>query len=298
MKEGEKKMTVAMTAFDIYAQLEGIYNKYKDEVNDFIYYAKANSKKMGDASLAIHGAAIKYLGRQPSIDPNDSKFDEKSREQIFMARELPSYSVMNVLAWIKRFRRLEYEFSSRYHHYKRAVKEANEALEKLQEQLTPKQRKNETISERVTALEAEFMAEMYAGFEWERSEMDLYSTISFLLFKISKNDMLSLFSLRHEELEKKYIDELPDTITPKEFEQAAFVYKLEDDNDCIFFDIYFDNFMKHIKNNKETSEMAFDVMQEVFGPIQTYTIHQDKHGNIVKMEPNKPNLQVISNEQL
>jgi hypothetical protein len=204
----------AMNIFQAYERIEAIYTEYATKVNEFINYYKENAHKKNEACISMCNASIKYYGRHHSINSNENGYGEDVREKILEARALPSYNVCNIFAWMKRYKRLEREFARNYYQYRRAIKKTEKALDELKKQLTRKQLENKTLLERFDSFEAELIAEEFGGVEWEKEEDTSAFFLRSLSFEISKNDMLSLFSLRHEGWEKQYIDELPDGVLP------------------------------------------------------------------------------------
>ncbi|WP_199426824.1 hypothetical protein [Thermaerobacillus caldiproteolyticus] len=84
-------------------------------------------------------------------------------------------------------------------------------------------------------------------------------------------------------------------LSTKDIKTILFVAKVGDEPLCwaMIHAIF-----NETKKNKELSEAMFDKVQEIFGPIPTYTAITDQHGNIVDLKPNKPKLKLITNEEV
>jgi hypothetical protein len=142
----------------------------------------------------------------------------------------------------------------------------------------------------------------------QRDELDLsffYQNMVelFLLgFKISKEDFLSLISVDHKRISWDGVilptypemkESLPEQLDFEAFLEAIFIQKVEDDEDCIFFEMVLDHTVGLMESNKDFNEKANRFIQEAFGPIPTYTATIDEFGDIIEMTPNKPDLRVV-----
>lgn len=92
------------------------------------------------------------------------------------------------------------------------------------------------------------------------------------------------------------IKEIPDIIDFETFRDLIFIQKIEDDWDCYLFDIFMNEMLVMSDKYKEQTgkSLAFEALEKISGkPIQTYTAEIDEYGDVVSLEPNKPNLRAI-----
>lgn len=133
-------------------------------------------------------------------------------------------------------------------------------------------------------------------------KLDFLATYEFLrialanISTITKQEFLQLITLNHDRKWedgsknniKETLDLIPNVINAETFEDLIFIDRIENDLDCPFFEIYFDNFRKALDENPKLSEMIFDKLQETFGAIPTFTMNQNG-----ELEPTNPNLKRI-----
>ena len=119
---------------------------------------------------------------------------------------------------------------------------------------------------------------------------------------ISREDFLSLISIDHERVSwdgvqlptyPERIKNLPERLDYEAFLEAIFMDKIEDDGHCPFFDTVMDHTLELIDKNREFKEMSKRMVQEIFGPMPTYTVTRDEFGDVVDITPNKPDLRVV-----
>lgn len=84
-------------------------------------------------------------------------------------------------------------------------------------------------------------------------------------------------------------------LSTKDIKTILFVAKVGDEPLCWAM---INAIADEMSKNKQLSEMAFEKVQEIFGPIPTYTAITDQYGNIVALTPNKPNLKLVTNEEV
>jgi len=83
-------------------------------------------------------------------------------------------------------------------------------------------------------------------------------------------------------------------LSTKDIKTILFVTKIGDEPLCWAM---INAIANEMSKNKQLSEMAFEKVQEIFGPIPTCTAITDQYGNIVAMKQNKPNLKLVANEE-
>ncbi|EMI11240.1 hypothetical protein [Anoxybacillus gonensis] len=229
---------------------------------------------------------------------------EDWKTDIEATKRLKRYNPINALAALKIFGRrimkLDRRNNAIFHHL-REIQNQYIQLEKEVEQARYFKGKQEILDEiyhRKT-----MMKEIR-----QRNELDLsyfYDNVMqlFLLgWKISKEDFLSLISVEHKPISWDGVilptypeikESLPEQLNFESFLEAIFIQKVEDDGDCIFFEMVLDHTVGLMESNKDFKEKANQFIQEAFGPMPTYTTVIDEFGDIIELVPNKPNLKVI-----
>lgn len=260
-------------------------------------YRKADNELFYSGQKAIN-ANLKYISRLVEVDT--SKYKEEIQQIIVSARSLPSYSLANVFVWVKRFLRLERKYGSLHYEFINDFNQWQKQLENLMEILCelPKSKANARLLDKVATLQATLFAEEY-GVEapGQIKALEGMSWLDLLLndkFAMTKQEVLQLLTIDHDHLfTYESIREIPDVLDYRSFEELVFIGKVEADDDCVFFNLYMERMMKALDENKELNQKTNEVVTEIFGPIQTYTAHEDEYGNVVKLERNKPDLKLV-----
>lgn len=126
-------------------------------------------------------------------------------------------------------------------------------------------------------------------------------------WKMSKNEFLQLVTLDKDRnawdggrnwTYREWLERIPAELDSEAFERLIFIDKIEHDGDDVFFDIFFDEMRALMDRHKEeTGESLIDpfaVFEEISGkPLQTFQVHTDEYGDVVKVEQNKPKLKAV-----
>lgn len=233
-----------------------------------------------------------------------SNVDEKLRKlfDIEYMENLPSYSPYNPFVWIRRTARRLDELKLKKANYRREFRKLQSSIEEVEKELGKiklKVRDNRRIKNFLYLKEK---TRSFINSSFSFTSLIGPMRLAFLTdFKISKHNFLSLITINHDcfhpDGEKnetmKYINELPEELDFEAVREAAFVYKLEHDMDCYLFDIFFNEMMEALSSNEKLSEKLFEGFQKIVGPIQTYTAVKDENGEVVSVNPDKPNLKVV-----
>jgi hypothetical protein len=126
-------------------------------------------------------------------------------------------------------------------------------------------------------------------------------------WRIKKDVLIQLISINKG---RKYWDgvkvepfsercaELPEEMDFDAFKKAIFISKIEHEDDCFLFDLFMENMLETMdaykKEHGKPMIDAFKLLEDISGkPLQTFTAHTDEYGDVVSMEPNKPNLKLV-----
>ena len=293
------------TLLEINNQIQTISNEFNTRIDGRSeLYRNANREIFYSAKKVVF-SNLKYVMRMPqNLDYDVTGLDEKIQQATIEGRALPSYNLANQFVWLKRHLRIVDKYTRMHKQFIREfkvwVKELEELIAEV-ESLTPSKAKTRLI-DRAYELQADIYNEWFGGGEIQPYEPIKGGTwIDVLIhdeFKMTKHDVLQLLTLEHDNLYTlQQVAEVPDELDQRGFENLIFLAKAESDSECLYFDMYMKRMMKALDESKELREKMWDGFTEVFGPVPTYSAVTDEFGNVVSIEPNKPNLKVISTDK-
>lgn len=256
--------------------------------------------RLFDAGMKAVFSNLKYVMRK-DLTYDASHAGEEIANIITEARALPSYNLANVFVWVKRYMRLSKESKAVHSRYIRKLKKWNEEITEYMDWLCeqPPSKANERILDLVGSLQGDLYNEEYgSGAPGDFKALEGMSMLDLIItkdFQMTKIDFLQLITIDcslPSTLED--IAAIPPLIDYDAFEEAIFINRIEADGDCYLFDLFFQRFRKEMKENKVANKEIHEGLEEMFGPVRTYTTYNDENGQPLYMELNKPKLKVIS----
>lgn len=230
--------------------------------------------------------------------------DFKITVDVEKLQQVKRYSILNPLAALKIYG----------HRIQKLVRENNKIksqLRKIQKEYSAldkdlRQTKYFKNKEKIYDLIHKRKSAIHEVCNYEETDLSNIHECIMMLFlneqTISSQNFLGLITMQHDLVSWDGVDlpsyperiaALPEQLDYEAFLHAVFIEKIEDDRDCIFFDVVMDHTLKLIDSNKEFGEIAKQQRESIFGPMQTYTVQFDQYGEIHSINPNKPDLQLV-----
>jgi|SRR5690625_801739 len=292
-----------MDKLSLFNRMSEIEVFFRNKANKYVDFFECANEKIHEMNEKVIQSNFKSIVKNSGMDLSEIKKSSKGYFDVDKAWALPSYSSYNPFVWLrlagrkkKLLNRVHNEYQNLFRMLLTEVKDVESNLSEVRLKRREERRLNDflLLKDKVRSLR-NFNLRGLSEFE-EPLILAFSGNI-----KLSKNNFLSLITINHdlrywdgpENETMKFINELPDEIDYETLRDAAFIQKLEHDQDCYLFDIYMGVMLKAISENPELSDAAFDKFQEAFGPIQTYTTVTDEDGEIVSVTPNKPDLKVV-----
>ncbi|MGM7637591.1 hypothetical protein [Bacillus sp. Hm123] len=295
-------MAINLEYFNRCSEIERVFNEQADEY--FEFHRKAVDQ-LSELKMKVYSSVVSV-----SIKNGDENYEviEKDLREVFdvdAIQKLTSYSRYNPIVWMKRYSKHLVYFRNEDRCKKARFKELLKDIDRLERGLIAikLRKRGKQQLERLIGLKHKIqnLLKLNLDFADTSGFLDVLPGIFFEGWKMDKTNFLSLLSLnrdlhywdgpKNETMD--YIAALPEAIDYKTFQDAIFIQRIEHDQDCCLFNIYMDDLLKSLDENKELSGKMFDKLQETFGPIPTYTAAVDEFGEVIGLEYNKPNLQVI-----
>lgn len=258
--------------------------------------------RLCEAKQKVVFANLKYVMRR-DLTYDISNVDEELEKIITEARSLPSYNLANVFVSVKRYMRIRKESNAVHAHYicklKLWNKEITEYMDWLCDQ--PSSKTNARILDLVGNLQADLYNEEYGsgspgGFK-ALEDMSMLDLMVMKDFKMAKTEFLQLVTIDRSPPIPIKIAALPEVIDYEVLVDAVFINRIEDDDDCYLFDLFYERFKKELAENKTFRENVNGVYKDMSDMIATYSTVIDDIGDI-PMELNKPNLRIVHNNDL
>lgn len=279
-----------------FQELYDQYSKFFDEAN----------KKMLEYKIKINDSFLVYAFKETESELSKETLDLLGDNLDYM-RSIEKYSIYNTLAVLRIMTRKANKLTDQNWQFKKRIKSLLKEVKKLEED----------ISNRVWS-EEEY--EFFNDFYYLKESLLSWEKLEFVELRIPFEYVLNLFvegrTLKKQEFlqvitfsknKKRWdgtpttpyavvIKDIPEEIDFETLKRLIFLEKIEDDRDCYLFDIFMEEALKNLEQiRKETGRSpALEFLSEVSGkPIQTYTAEIDEYGDVVSLEPNKPNLRAI-----
>lgn len=292
-----------MKKLNLFNQFVDIETKFKSLSNEYInFYTKSIDKVSEFKTRVITSFTTSLVNNgKEGLQQYPKEASEVFDLQAMM--DLPSYSSYNCFVWIRIYSRKIQQLKcqeNKYHNKLRRLLKEIKPIESGLEELSLKKRELERFNKLKT-----IKNKIKKLLEWEVDKVGDFFELLQLIFasgwKMSKTNFLSLISVNHDlnywdgprNRTLEYIADLPEEIDYETFQEAIFIQKIEHDQDCYLFDIYMSAFMKTMDRNKELKEKSFDMIQDVFGPVPTYTAEIDVFGEVTSLTPNPLKLKVV-----
>ncbi len=274
-----------------------IENEFSQITRDVNLYRRQTQRQLMEYRKSILFAMSAYIIKQKQdvFDQMDLKVISSlvTPEEYSRIIKLKSYSSFNIFAYFRRYMRLKHQAEGILNGYRLRL----DTLAKMTQQMNGEHeyKMNHCNNKHFTELYYQgtnLYADIknFANIALDLKLGDIHYLFSNILnyITISKHEFLQLITVDHSNKYQQLINTLPELIDNKSFEEAIWVERVELDQDCPFFEIYYDNFCKMLDENKGLSDKMFDKVQETFGAIQTFTMNENG-----ELEPSKPKLKRI-----
>lgn len=295
----KKNSDIIMRFNNIRLKAENLVSEYND------FFRKADSENC-KYQIKINDSFINYMYflYGDTLRPETLKVLEKDLPRL---RRIEQYSVYNIFATLRIFTRKIVELRKANSSY---IKQFNLLLKDVKQ--LEKDIDERGMSEKESYIMLDFLELKEYLLALSKTKLTSYErAYDFLtsLFydggTLSKQEFLQVITLAKD---KKYWDgtpatpyaevikDIPDVIDHEMFTELIFIRKIEDDQDCYLFDIFMNEMLSMSEKYTEQTgkSLAFETLEQISGkPLQTYTAEIDEYGDVVSLEPNKPNLRAI-----
>lgn len=289
-----------MDKVSLFNRLTEIELEFKEKHRLFLDFLHEAGLQMIDYKLKVITSIVTVI-----VQNGGEGYKEYESSGIFdfeYMRSLPAYSRYNPFVWMRIYSRKTKQLKQKEREYRRYLNDLLQELREIDKSLGSMPLKKQTIYrlQDLRALIYKFECVLENKLDDTGDFIEPLQLAFFDNWKMSKNNFLSLLSVNHDlhhwdgtkNETMHYIAALPEEIDYNTFQEAVFINRLEHDRDCYLFDMYMDDMLRTLNQNKEMSGKVFEKFQEEFGPIPTYTIKKDIYG-FQTIEPNKPNLTVV-----
>ncbi|MCY8842440.1 hypothetical protein [Bacillus atrophaeus] len=281
-----------MNTFEFYSRVKALkveVNHVSTEFQGFILNANQVLQE-GFDRIAESNLTHLFAGASAGDIPEKVLDDLSNFFDVDKITAVSKYSPYNTLVWVKRLQRKLNNWNKITLKYQKrlwAILNDIESLETYQAMGNKwRTETNEIKQEIKTALNYRISYQ---------EKLKTYLCMSMGYWIMKKNDFLSLLSIDHSKgraAEMRIIlDGLPDKIDFERFMIEVFANNIEAQEDCMFFDIFFKDFIDRVKKGEIDTSMIFhEVLKE---PIPMYKAETDEYGRMVSMEQDRPNLKLL-----
>lgn len=269
------------------------YRNQFEGISDFLKgWISKKQLEILNQDIKIQTSITTHFIKNVDLKPETIEIAKELDAELYeYASQLDQYNPINTLVLIRRYIRNKIKLTKELNWYKKVLKKLLDDIDQVI------QNSHGKLYDEACHLYNDIQMFIYKDMK-----LDFLATYEFLrialanIGTITKQEFLQLITLNHDRKWedgsknniKETLDLIPNVINAETFEDLIFIDRIENDLDCPFFEIYFDNFRKALDENPKLSEMIFDKLQETFGAIPTFTMNQNG-----ELEPTNPNLKRI-----
>lgn len=246
------------------------------------------SQKVSQSTITHLLSTMSKLEQQKIIPQLD-----KQLKYIKIKSVPESYSKLNSLAYLKRYYRKHKQFSKKWSEIKRNSNHCIETMKELYGKLlTLTAKQGQALLDQLDETKDDFLN----VHNQELEMVDFSLNIQGLFVEpIPKQDILQFVNVSKDEKSQQLIREAPNLIDYETFAHLVFVEFIEEQDDAMFFDFFFNDIMTAREENPELKKKLDDKMDEVFGVFPRFKATFNEYGEVESMEQvfSKPKLSLV-----
>ncbi|MGN7942007.1 hypothetical protein [Metabacillus sp. 22489] len=283
---------------------ETAINNFYESAQRFIKQAEI---ELVEARLKIHEKILIYNGftlRNLDLTGIDEEMKRLYQNLVdeYNINKLKKYSRYNHVVAIKRYYRIRKGIWNHWSTYLDVIDDLWIGLAEIYDELVEAKSipKMDNLFTQLEVLKSELESVKNHRFD----NPHFVKELEFMFFgengleTLSKNDVISLFTLDKSKETQAQLDKYPDQITVDDLWDMTFINRVEEENDCFAFENKYNLFIKTMLNNdevrQEMNKVTDEIFDDMFDFIPTYSVTIDGFGRATNVKRNKPTLKIVN----
>lgn len=213
-------------------------------------------------------------------------------DRLSTLKYVDKYSTSNIFVWLKRYHRLYKSLSNELSQKKEYSQYLLGLLKQLSIEFEPHKhtKQVQSMKGRMELLRENLLTS--CNFKLEMH--DCYSMLEILFVfapVITKNELLSLITIRRDINTLKAIAALPDELTFEDVRQAIFIHGIEDDHEQYLNHFFINHFLKIREENPKLAEEIDEALG--LDMVPTMEVSFDEYGQISDIKPSPPKIKLV-----